>query len=149
ESEASLVSQLIQKTCLPLRVWSEGASASVRAASIGPIVLLVESEFSADRRSRCSVPGELPRELLQGHVVEESAESSYAKEVWSISDGARNLPIFPGSNIFDDEGRGTPVFDVRDPRYLAAYASHPLFGLFLQFFVIEAFGRELGDESIT
>jgi hypothetical protein len=73
----------------------------------------------------------------------------YAGELWFVSEDAHNLPIFPGSNIFDHEGRGTPVFDLRDPGYLAALASHPLFGLFLQFFVIEAFGGELGDEAIT
>jgi hypothetical protein len=149
EPEACLVSQVVEKTCLPLRVWSEGAGNNVRAACIGPIVLLIKSELSAGRRSRCPVPGELPRELVQGRVVEENAECSYAGELWSVSDNARNLPLFPGSNIFDHEGRGTPIFDVRDLGYLAALASHPLFGLFLQFFVIEAFGRELGDESIT
>jgi hypothetical protein len=149
EPETRLVSQLVEKTCLPVRAWSEGAGAGVQAACVGPIVLLMKSELSAGRRSRCPVPGELPRELVQGRVVEENAESLYAEKLWSISEDARNLPIFPGSNIFDHEGRGTPVFDVRDQGYLATLAGHPLFGLFLQFFVIEAFGRELGDESIT
>jgi hypothetical protein len=150
EADSSLLVQLMERTKLPLRMWGHPGQGGVRAACIGPISLLVKADTRtiSALRSRCQVPGELPRELVQGRVVTVSEPVSL-DDLWSIVEEAHSTPIFPGSNIFDGEGNAAPVFNVRDSGYLLTLAGHPFFGLLLQFLVIEAFGRELGDVSIT
>jgi hypothetical protein len=153
ETEARVLHQLVERTCLPLRMWSQTNEGSILAACIGPVLLLVKSgtPTAPERRSRCPVPGELPRELVQGRVVP-TLEPLSAGDLWGIVDESResrNTPLFPGSTIFDRDGTTKPVFDLRDAGYLSRLAGHPFYGLLLQFLVIEAFGRELGDESIT
>lgn len=150
ETDAQVLRQLVDRTSLPLRMWGQTNKGSIRASCIGPVLLLVKSgtPTASERRSRCPVPGELPRELVQGRVATLSEPCS-AADLWCIVEESRSTPIFPGSNIFDREGTTAAVFDLRDARYLSALAGHPFYGMLLQFLVIEAFGRELGDESIT
>jgi hypothetical protein len=150
ETDAPVLRKLVDRTCLPLRMWGQTNEGSIRAACIGPVLLLIKSSTptAPERRSRCPVPGELPRELVQGRLTI-SSEPCSAENLWCIVEESRSTPIFPGSNIFDRVGTTAPVFDLRDTGYLSALADHPFYGLLLQFLVIEAFGRELGDESIT
>lgn len=150
EADTSLLIRLMERTKLPLRMWEHSSQGGIRTACIGPISLLVNADTHtiSDRRNRCQVPGELPRELVQGRVITVSEPVS-PDDLWSIVEEARRTPVFPGSNIFDGDGNATPVFNLRDTGYLSTLAGHPFYGLLLQFLVIEAFGRELGDVSIT
>ena len=142
-----LVETVVVETALPIRVWHD-VSHGPRAACVGPIVLLSSEALHGNKRDRCSVPGELARELIIGRVME-ARRPHPPDSIWAIEREGGRTGAFPGVNISETRSTIKLQFDQQQSDYLLKLTSHPLFGLLFQFFVIEAFDRELGEDSLT
>jgi len=142
-----LVTTIVAQTGLPIRVW-RNATLGSRAACIGPVVLLSDEALHGGTRDRCSVPGELARELVTSKVTDVHSHRS-CESIWAIEQQGSRAGAFPGVNIFETPSAVKSLFNQEQPDYLLKLASHPLFGLLFQFFVIGAFDRELGEDSLT
>ncbi len=148
EQQRTAVNSVRRRACLPIRVWDSTEYASVRAACISPIVLIASKSQSHMNWDRCTVPGRLSRELITGGV-DTSAVTTPGEDIWAVIDKRQRAGAYPGFNIYDPHFNTREMLLSKSPDLLAWLSRHRLFGLLFQFFVIEAFDRELADDSIT
>jgi len=147
---------------LPIRRWDDPSDRGL--GCIGEICLVLPQRSAPLGLVRRDSPIELPKEVMRGTVSIDVREGR-ATNLWSAADGDGRIGAYPGLDLAAPEwpssteaiatapGRlALPAhgeLERRVPTAIRALAADPLFGLLLQLFFAEAFGRELGDPQIT
>jgi len=148
DKELKALQDLASHFHLPIRLWKKTAETRACAALVSPLRLI--ASLSKDvAGSQVPAPVSLPASLKESSLISDHAAAAGASLRCAAFEDAR-AGAFPGFDL--NSPSLTERLRFRSAAEKADFGwtfDHPLFGLILQFFLIEAFGRELQDDCIN
>lgn len=148
DNEERALDSILSRGCLPIRKWPGRSPEALRVACISPIVLIGVKGRKVSGRTHCDVPGELPAALVTNRLVVSSPDN-IPPSLWVVLETNSRAGAFPSTNIYEPAAYEYAQFDPNDSRKILDLSEHRMFGFLIQFFMVEAFGRELGDECLN
>jgi hypothetical protein len=148
DKELKGLNELALNFHLPIRLWKKTAGLRACAALVSPLRFLSPppQDFSG---SQVPPPFALPASLNQSSILPEDPPSVGSSLRRAALESVR-AGAFPGFDL--NSANVTDCLRFRSGSEQSEFDwtfDHPLFGLILQFFLVEAFGRELQDDCLN
>jgi hypothetical protein len=148
DRELKALQDLTSHFHLPIRMWKKTSETRACAALVSPL-RLVASVSNDVAGSQVPAPVSLPASLKESSIISDRVATTGTSLRCAALEASR-AGAFPGFDL--NSASLTERLRFRSVAERADFAwsfDHPLFGLILQLFLIEAFGRELQDDCIN